>query len=257
MTLLGLQAVRPDLSSLVGMRNRTDVEIDRAWLALALVNYIVWVTFPVLYFIVESLAPPLLALLAIVIGLIGVATSSGLAYLVYLLVNVRNQHFAREQALLMDGLRLAKSKTPEGNLTALLPLDSAGQTLQTLVHDEGEKSAVLLALLALIPYFGTVVLIFTLATLSRDMQRHERREEMILDDLDRGVKESSFLPLVRRSGFIPRRRVAALVVVSVLTLGAFTLFWLYLAIEDLRPHFEYHVRFETSLLSTLSGASAE
>jgi hypothetical protein len=255
MTLPGIQAVRPDFSSLIGMRNRTDVEVDPAWLALALVNYIIWVTFPVLYFIVGSVAPALVVSLASVIGLLGVATSSGLAYLVYSLVNVRNQHFAREQELLMEGLRLVKSNTLQGNLRALLPLDSAGQSLQTLVHDEGEKSAVLLALLVLIPYFGMVVLIFILATLSRDMRRHESREEMILDDLDRSVKESNLLPLVRRSGFIPKRQVAALVATSVLTLGAFTLFWLYLAIEDVRPHFEYHARFETSLLSTLSRVS--
>ena len=231
------------------------MEVDPAWLALALVNYVIWVTFPVLYFFVESIAPLLLTIVASVIGLLGVATSSGLAYFVYSLVNVRNQHFAREQALLMEGLRLAKGNTPQGNLRALIPLDSASQSLQTLVHEEGEKSAVLLALLVLIPYFGMMVLIFILATLSKDMRKHESREEMVLDDLDRSVRESSLLPLVRRSGFIPRRQVAVFVLASVLTLGAFTLFWLYLAIEDFRPHFEYHARFEPSLLSTLSRVS--
>ena len=256
MSLLGHPAERTGLSYLAGMRGRTDLGIDREWLVVVLVNYVVWVSLPILYFIVSSIAPPLAVKVAGVVGLLGAVTSLGVAYLVYSLVNVRNQHFAREQALLVEGLGLVRSKAPRDDLGVLLPLDSAGQNLQILVHEEKEKSAVLIGLLALIPYLGLLVLIFILAVLSRDLPEHEIREEMILDDLDRGMRELSLTPMIRRSVFVSRRPVAGFVVASMLTLGVFSLIWLYLEISDVRPHFEYHARFETDLLLTLSRGPA-
>ncbi|HEV2119871.1 MAG TPA: hypothetical protein VGS11_07200 [Candidatus Bathyarchaeia archaeon] len=255
MSLPSLPTARPDISYLIGIRVRTDLEIDHAWIALAFVNYVIWATFPILYFIVARVALPLVALFAVVVGLMGTATSLAVAYLAYSLVNVRNQHFAREQALLTESLGVVKSRVPQGNLRTLLPLDSAEQNFQFLVHEEKEKSAVLLGLFALIPYFGILVLIFILGIFSRDLQKHESREEMILDDLDRGLRESNLTPLIRRSGFVPRRSVPLLVVASILTLGVFSLIWLYLAIKDLRAHFGYHARLETNLLPSLSWGS--
>ncbi len=230
--------LQPELALLLDARSKTDYEIpsDRVWAAAA--SYAIWVAIAVLTYLALQPAAPLMIIVG-VLGLVGFVFSAMTSHLLYGLMNRRNAHSAREEALFWKTLDDLKSRTSQGDMKTLLPLTSAEQNLVRL-SETNEHSAVLWALLTMIPYAGWVFLTFSLAFVSHDFSKHEQLEGMIMEDLDRVLRSQGAQGLPTRLGKISRPPVILYVVLSLVTLGIFPIVWLYLAIQDPRPHFEYH-----------------
>ncbi len=210
-------------------------------------SYITWAMIPVIFYLSRSTEADLTIPLGI-LGLAGFLFSTASSHLVYQLVNRRNMHFAREEDLLWTALATAKSATLPADMKTRLPLSSAEQNLVSMVDTGREHSAILWALLALIPYVGWIAIVYVLAFLSSDLRKHELREDLVLEDLSRAWKGGGGTDLPTRRKRVPSRPVIAYVILSILTLGIFLLAWLLLTIEDPEAHFEYHRHFEDFLV---------
>jgi len=235
-----------DLTPLLDARVRTDYQIQPKWVWTAVASYITWATVAIVNYAIPVPASDL-AILFGVLGLAGFIFSTAASYLVYLLVNRRNTHLAREEALLWGVLGNLRSKTEPGDMKTLLPLESAEYNLARFSGAGKERSALLWALLTLIPFAGWVFMITVLAFLSHDLGTHEQREDVILEDLTRAVNVQGGPSLPARRWKMSRASVPLYIIFSLLSVGVFLLAWLYLAAEDPRTHFTHHQSVEAIL----------
>ncbi len=263
----------PSLSTLVQMRMRTDIEIPTVWLLLPLASYLLWAIFAVAWWSAGAgLGTSDLTLVTSGLGVLGLAASAAATYLVFRLVNRGNEHSARTRALLLATLSSLEARAGPSGQRALLPLNSAEEGFYKLNRGERERSAVLWALLSLIPFVGWIFLVVAQWRLSRDLEKHSRLEDLVLEDVDRALRSvgTQGIP-VRR---VPIRSHDALgitiVTVSIielfsslviglvgsliliyLTVGAFSLFWIDLSMRDPAGHFHYHSQLEVDMLRAL------
>jgi hypothetical protein len=151
-----------------------------------------------------------------------------------------------------ESLRRIESETRPGQLNVLLPLNSADQDFSALLQNTHERSAILWAMLVLIPYLGWLFLIIALYHLSEESNVHERKERLLLEDLDRvlGATGSQRIPVDTQ--YIPSRNSAGFLLASLFTIGIGSIFWLYEMISSPNRHFGYHSDFEPNLLAAFA-----
>ncbi len=236
------------LSTLVQMRTKTDVVVGEKWILFAISSYTIWTALAVILFtrVLQTILG--LGFILGIFGTLGFVASVGLSYLTYTLINRQNKHTVREQELFWEALNQARSQTRQDDIKALIPLSSAEEDFSKLLQKTRERSAVLWALLALIPYAGWIFLVIALYLLSQDSNAHEQSERLFLEDIDRtlGVLASKGLP-PKNVPHYPRNSLGY-AIASVLTLGVFSLFWLREMVKGPEAHFGYHASFEPSLL---------
>jgi hypothetical protein len=272
----------PSLLTLVQMRTRTDVEIPIVWLLLPLASYLLWTGFAVAWWSAGAgLGTSELTLLISGLGILGFAASATGSYVIFRLVNRANEHSGRTRALLLSTLNSFEARAGMSSQQALLSLNSAQEGLYKLARGERERSAVLWALLCLIPFAGWIFLAVAQWRLSRDYAKHSRLEGAVLEDVDRTLRSLGRQGLsVRYAPVRPQDTLGfAVVVVSLielfsifvlgfagvlvltyLTIGAFSLFWIDLSIRDPAAHFYYHSQIEGEILHELpdsTNANAE
>jgi hypothetical protein len=260
------------------MRPRTDLAVPVSLLLLPLANYLLWAVFVVAWWAAGAgIGSVNLGLVVSGLGTVGLAASAAASYLVYALVNRGNVHSSRTRALLGNAISELESKTRTTSQGALLPLNSAEEGLYRLFREEHERSALLWALLASIPIIGWIFLVAALWFLSRDLAKHSRLEELVLEDVDRTMKGTGLQGINVRHAPVASRdilgisfAVASLIellsmfllgsagglVLIYLTVGAFSLVWLDLSIRDPMTHFSFHSQFEPDILRSLPTATA-
>src|SRR6266581_8938732 len=162
------------LSKLVQMRASTDIHLGTGWIFSATASYILWTTLAALFFTGLLQRIPSFTIPVVLgsiffdtttwLSLLGFLASTGLAYLVFRVVDRKNKHALRMREIFSESLRRIESETRPGQLSVLLPLNSAEQDFSTLLQNTHERSAILWAMLVLIPYLGWLFLIIALST---------------------------------------------------------------------------------------------
>ena len=250
----------------VQMRVETDSMMSTAWILVYLlpsILAIVWVSVFIValfsYVATVSTTPSgqpiptgFAASILAFIGLLYAFMIVGLIVnilLIYKLVNRRNTHFKRQIFLFEDIVAAAKTITTKKGVDAEIGLASCDRTVREARADETEKGAVLWAILS--------AFVFPLAWyvyyfLMKDFYKHERREDGFWEDISRtldkgGVKFS----VPRRTEPLPERSFALYLVLSIVTLGFFGIYWLYVLLKDPNQHFTYHIQVEDQLLTSL------
>ncbi len=273
MTSPQLVGQEPSLSTLVQMRLRTDIEIPIAWLLLPLASYLLWAVFAVAWWSGGAgLGTSDLTLVISGLGTLGLAASAAGSYLVFRLVNRANEHSSRTRALLLSALSALEARVGISGTQALLPLNSAEEGFNKLAGVERERSAVLWALLSLIPFVGWIFLAVAQLRLSRDLAKHSRLESLVFEDVDRTLRSIGMQGIpVRYAPVRPHDTLGVIVVICsvielfsafvlgaagalilvYLTIGAFSLFWIDLSIRDPTGHFHYHSQLEADILRVL------
>lgn len=255
------------------MRLRTDVEVPVSWLLLPLASYLLWGGFAVAWWSESAgLGPVELSVVTNALAFLGLIASAATSYVVYTLINRGNKHSSRTRALLSSALSTLVTRVGFSRPNALLPLNSAEEGFYKLQREGGERSAVLLALLGLIPFVGWIFLVAGQWLLSRDLAKHTRLEALVLEDVDRTLRTAGLrgIPVkdahVHSHDFLGFAVVLALLgelfssvflgiagclVLIYLTVGAFSLLWLDLSIRGPAVHFHYHSEFEAGMLEAL------
>jgi hypothetical protein len=200
-------------------RERTDFVPQDIWVLIPIATYALWSLLALLPVLAGPANLSLLAIPLAILELIGFLLSITTGYLVYTLVNRRNIHMAREQALFAEALDSIKSRTRSDDLKTLFPLSSAEHYFSQLVQGSGERSGVLWGLLAALPYAGWLALIFVLWFLSEDWKKHEVNEELLLQDLDRSLVASGRQAMPGRERPSHFGNAAAFLILSLILLG--------------------------------------
>jgi len=188
----------------------------------------------------------------IVIGLSGLINFAVAIVLIYMLVNRRYMHFKRQKFLSEDIIAaigsLAKTKDIDIE-TSLSPIE---RTVREANAEETEKSAILWAILsAFVPFVQFYVYYF----LMKDFYRHERREDDVWEDASRALNRLSVnFSGPRRTEIMPDRSFVLYLILSVITVGLFGAYWVYVMLKDPNEHFKYHIQAESQLISTLESA---
>jgi hypothetical protein len=170
----------------------------------------------------------------------------------YKLVRRRNTHFKRQMFLFEDILAFIKAASARKGVDVEVSLASIDRTLREVKAEETEKTAVLWALLSIfIPFVSWYVYYF----LMKDFYKHERREDGLWEDIGRtldkfGVKFS----MPRRIEPVPERSFVLYLIVTIITVGIFGIYWIYVLLKDPNNHFGYHIQIEEPLLSMLEAA---
>jgi hypothetical protein len=201
-------------------------------------------------------------------------------YVVYSIVNRRNMHLGRSEALLWASIGRLKNNTSSTDTSRLFAANTAERDLQTAAVEEKERSAYLWSLLSLIPFIGGVFLAYALFRVNNDFQRHEKREFVTIEDLQRGLGLPVGSVPVQAKYWYPSRNTVAYFVAGILgplfssltvlrfppsvasfpvtyllylTLGWAWIYWLYVSARDPEAHFVVQSHLESELQPILTG----
>jgi hypothetical protein len=251
------------------MRAETDSTMSVAWVIVYLLPIIaafVWVSVIIVSvisnlgaFITNSTATgqPVstaqvpLDLASVVDLFLLVMVISLVAYLVliYLLVKRRNAHFKRQIFLFEDLINTAKVVAARKNIDTGVKLASLDRTVREVKSEEIIKDAVLWAILSALT---GIIVWYVWYFLMKDFYKHETREDGFWDDFIRTLENLGIkFSVPQRKRPMPDRSFALYLVLTIITLGFFGIYWLYVLLTDPNEHFGYHVQIENAMLSSL------
>ncbi len=243
----------------IRMRDESDPKMSNAWLIVYLIPLaviIVAITFLfglmliptagteiVPSLIVTILLIPLLAIIGFIVSII----------LRYKLVKRRNTHFKRQIFLFEDTVAAVKAMAAKKGVNVEVGLASCERTVREAKAEETEKSA---ALWAILSAFVFPALWYVWYFLMKDFYKHERREDGFWEDMSRTLDKCGItFSMPRRTEATPNRSFVLYLIVTIITVGLFGIYWLYVLLKDPNEHFKYHMQTEDQLLSTLESVA--
>lgn len=174
--------------------------------------------------------------------------------LIYKLVKRRDTHFRRQTFLFEDLLSALKTVAAKKEVDVDVELKSLERTLREMRTEESEKGAFLWAILSAFIFIADWYVRYFLM---RDFYKHERREDGFLSDVSRILDKCGVsFSLPRREEALPERSFVLYLILTIITLGLFGIYWIYVLIKDPNQHFKYHLQVEDQLLRTVESAIA-
>jgi len=269
-----IENVRKD----VRMRAESDPMMSNAWLLVYLIPVIVAVAVFITFFLsimiynvemgtyppgptvppgptyspVFPFVPVLFgwAVLLLLLGVIGFIVS---LILRYKLVKRRNTHFNRQQFLFEDVTSAVRTIAEKKGVDVEVGLSSCNRTVREARAEETEKGAVLWAILSAIIFLAEWYVSYFLM---KDFYKHERREDGFWEDLKSVLNKIGVtVSLPRRMEATPDRSFVLYLILTIITVGLFGIYWLYVLLKDPNEHFKYHIQVEDELLSALESVT--
>lgn len=243
------------------MRMESDYEMSPGWIIVPLIPIVGIILFIVLLIssaiVAAQPGPPVgngvffvLGGLFLIFQLVGFVAQILFAYMLYKLVNRRNKHFQRQLFLYDDLTNMAKELAAKKGVDIALSLNNMQRTTQEGRYEETEKSA---ALWAIVTFFIGITGLYVYYFLMKDFYKHERREDMFLDDLNRSLLAAGVtVNLPRRTLPIPDRSFVLYLILSIVTLGVFAVYWLYVLLTDPNGHFRQQAMTEDTVLAQVT-----
>lgn len=261
-----IENVRKDIL----MRVETDKMMSTAWILVyilpivAVIFYVAFIFISIISFLVtvtptpspspgQSIVTTQYALLLfssiLFIYLIAIVCYILFLILIYKFVKRRNTHFKRQIFLFEDVVAAVKAIAAKKGVDVEVGLASGERTVREAKAEETEKSAMLWAILSVVT---GLALWYVWYFLMKDFYKHERREDGFWEDISRlldkcGIKFS----VPRRMETLPERSFVLYLILTIITLGFFGIYWLYVLLKDPNQHFRYHIQIEDQLLSNL------
>ncbi|MCP8304371.1 MAG: DUF4234 domain-containing protein [archaeon] len=249
----------------VRMRVETDSIMSIAWILVYVIPILAWILFPLSFFIAgvtifppgptpppgPSVIPLLIwAVLLPLLLIIGFIVS---IILIYMLVKRRNTHFKRQIFLFDDILKAVRVIAAKKGVNAEIELASCERTVREAKAEETEKSAVLWAILSAFIFLADWYVRYFLM---KDFYKHERKEDGFWEDMNKALDKCGVkFSMPRRMVTLPDRSFVLYLILTIITLGIFGIYWLYVLLKDPNEHFGYHIKIEDELLSTLESVA--
>jgi len=244
----------------IRMRDESDPIMSNAWLIVRLLPFFAviigiasiffglllfpkWGAEVVPIFVAWVILIPLLAIIGFIVSVI----------LTYKLVKRRNTHFKRQTFLTEDIVTAVKAIAGKKGVDVEVGLSSCERTVREAKAEETEKGAVLWAILSVIIFIADWYVNYFLM---KDFYKHERREDGFWEDLSKTLDKLGItFSVPRRTETTPNRSFVLYLILSIITLGLFGIYWLYVLLKDPNEHFKYHRQVEDQILSTLESAA--
>jgi len=251
----------------IRMRDESDPIMSTAWILVYLIPIFAAITaiFTIFYTIFVTTtfwivteepytaALPMLAVLTTLLWLLAIIGFIVSIILIYKLVKRRNTHFKRQLFLSEDVVTAVKTIAAKKNVDVEVVLSSCERTVREAKSEETEKSAVLWAILSAIIFLADWYVRYFLM---KDFYKHERREDGFWEDLSRTLDKCGItFSVPRRTVTLPNRSFVLYLIVTIITVGLFGIYWLYVLLKDPNEHFKYHIQVEDQLLGTLESVA--
>jgi hypothetical protein len=173
-----------------------------------------------------------------------------LAVMIYKLAKRRNTHFQRQLLLYEDLLTMAREVSTKKGVDVSMHLNNLDRTLREARFDETEKSA---ALWAILSFITGIAALYVFYYLLKDFFKHERREDLFFEDVNRTLAASGVtVNLPRRTLPIPDRSFILYFILSIITGGIFGIYWIYVLITDPNNHFRQQWMIEDTIIAQVS-----
>ncbi len=208
--------------------------------------------------------------LIVVFGIVSFVLSIFFAVMLYRLVGRRNTHFTRQLFIYEDLERAAKELAVKKGIDVSISLDNLQRLKREAQSDETSRDA---ALWSVILVFAAGFMIPSLSSFSgyaglsliavfsqyyvyyflmKDWFRHERREDIFVYELARLFAAVGItLNLPRRSYPTPDRSFIVYLVLSIVTVGFFGVYWVYVLLTDPNNHFRYQAMVEDTVMAQI------
>ena len=251
----------------IRMRDESDPIMSTAWILVYLIPIFAAITaiLTVFYAVFVAMTTPwvpgepytvdlpLLGALTALLWLLVIIAFIVSIILRYKLVKRRNTHFKRQIFLFEDIVAEVKAITAKKGVDVEIGLASCERTVREARAEETEKSAVLWAILSAFIFLAEWYINYFLM---KDFYKHERREDGFWEDLSKTLDKCGItFSMPRRTEATPNRSFVLYLIVTIITLGLFGIYWLYVLLKDPNEHFKYHMQIEDQLLSTLESVA--
>jgi len=172
------------------------------------------------------------------------------AVMIFKLVSRRNTHFNRQILLQEDLVSMARELAAKRRVDVSILLNNMERNVREARLEEAEKNATLYAVL------GGIVWIYAAYFLMRDFFKHERREDLFINDMLRTFNALGVsINFPYRNPPIPDRSFALYFVLTLITASIFGVYWVYVLVTDPNNHFRQQMLMEDTIMAQLSSSS--
>ncbi len=179
--------------------------------------------------------------LAVLLGLVALVIQ---LYVLYKFIDRRNQHIKRTQMMYEDVAQILDD----------LGFKERAEAVRRYVREMqfevgGEKSAILWVVLV---FLISIIAFYVYHFLNKDFYRHSKYEQGILEEVNKAFEEAGVRTIDLRS-YVPvqERSTILYLILSIITFGIFTIYWIYTLAKDPNEHFMSHAKIEPDLLAGL------
>jgi hypothetical protein len=170
-------------------------------------------------------------------------------YLFYTLIKRRNLHFARQNRLFRSlNAALRKIARAKGAIEVERYSSYIESSLSSSTVLDREKSAAFWAILLIVPVVQIFALAYILYFLNEDFFVHEQRENYDLSVFGYELQLMGFSFTYKRQNSVSSRSYALYLILTIITLGLFSIYWDYILIKDPNGHFADQYKIEDALL---------
>jgi hypothetical protein len=173
------------------------------------------------------------------------------AVMIFKLVSRRNTHFNRQILLQEDIISMARELAVKKGVDVSILLNNMDRSVREARLEEIEKNATLWAFLVFLSGLG---LFYAGYFLMKDFFRHERREDLFINDMLRTFNALGVpVNFPYRNPPIPDRSFALYFVLTLITGSIFSVYWVYVLVTDPNNHFRQQMMMEDTIMAQLSG----
>ena len=170
--------------------------------------------------------------------------------LIFKLVSRRNNHFNRQILLQEDLVGMARELAAKKGVDVSILLNNMERGVREARLGETEKNATLYAVV------GGLVWIYAAYFLMKDFFKHERREDLFINDMLRTFNALGVpINFPYRNPPIPDRSFALYFVLTLITGSIFGVYWVYVLVTDPNNHFRQQMLMEDTIMAQLSSTS--
>ena len=175
----------------------------------------------------------------------------------YFLIERRNEHFKRQKRI-VEGIETIMKAHAEKNDKINSETAKISSLVKDVRDDEGERSSFLwIFLMVVTGVAGFYVLYF----LTSDVFKHfKRQNEIIVEYISAigklGGDTSPLMNLAKTQYPVPERSFVLYFVLSIVTFGIFTIYWLYTIFKDWNNHFQSQWPAEDQILASIRNLPA-
>src|SRR5450759_33824 len=175
-------------------------------------------------------------------------------YIFYKLMERRDQHLARMANMVNTSVALLQEKAAQAGKTELIgqELTQIGMIQREMYDQSRERGAALWLVLAILTGIATIIGYYFIMD---DMARHDQLEAQYftlmssaLTTLGLASQSSQAMPNM------PERNFVVYLLLSFVTCGIFTFYWIYSLVKDGNDHVEAQVQWEDFIYSALATA---
>ncbi|NYT12563.1 MAG: DUF4234 domain-containing protein [Methanomassiliicoccales archaeon] len=226
----------------VQMRGGTDEILNEIWAFIPLISVILIGAVSGILFITTS---DVYLTYGITLGVSVIAVVL-IVILIYKLFNRNNLHSRREAMFRAAVVDYIKRKAIEKGLSQAVA--SQVQTMESINYEsrsyEPERSAVLWAVLPIIPVVGWIFLIIALYYLTHFPTGHDRRWHAFTQQTQYAGSQLGMNLMLPSWRMLPERSFIIYFILTIVTFGIFMIYWYYVLIKDMNDHYRAQWQFE-------------